>query len=232
MVRFWFLKAIGGPGSLRLLWSATALSLILMIFRRTRRIGRRILIGFLASYLVMSLPAVARTIAGPNVVAQARPLAEYGQFEDIFVIDGDNMRARAALAVELSRTAKPRFVWVVGGGELRDAMLEFGLEKRLWRWGGGAARTTYDQMVWVKESVVRDRIPRPAIVASRMQIARIEGVARHLDLDAVLIPSPLDDEPPVAGASAWLPHLSGLFLSRDGLYERVAMAYYRWKGWM
>jgi len=94
-----------------------------------------------------------------------------------------------------------------------------------------AARTTYDQLLWVQESIATTHSRRAAVVASRVHLPRIVDAARRLKIDLVAIPSPLDSEPPDSGVRAWLPSFSGLQLSRDGLYERVAVAYYRWKGW-
>ena len=230
MIR-WLLKAIGGPGSMRFLFLGAGLALFFTAFRRTRHAARWMLSGLLLVYFVLSLPAVARFVAGPAARTRALPAAEYGRLDDLFVIDGDNYVSRAAVAAVVARAASPRIVWVVGGGELRDAMLAHGLDKDLWRWGGGAARTTRDQMLWIQESMASTRSRRAAVIASRVHLPRIVEVARWLQLDVVAIPSPLDSEPPDSGLRAWLPSFSGLRLSRDGLYERVAVAYYRWKGW-
>jgi len=231
MIRFWLLKTIGGPGSMRFLVLGTGLSVFLLAFRRTRRTGRWLLYSFLLLYFVLSLPAVARFLAGPGARTQSLPAAEYGHLDDLFVIDGDNYESRAALAAVVARTASPRTVWVVGGGELRDAVLAHGLDKDLWRWGGGDAGTTYDQILWIQGSIARTQSRRAAVIASRVHLPRIVEVARRLRVDVVAIPSPLDSEPPDSGVRAWLPSFAGLQLSREGLYERVAVAYYRWKGW-
>jgi len=53
-----------------------------------------------------------------------------------------------------------------------------------------------------------------------------------LRMNVVVVPSPVDAEPTNSGAKRWLPSLAGLRLSRDGLYERIAVAYYRRNGWM
>ena len=231
MIRFWLLKAIGGPGSLKFLFVGTGLAVFLLAFRRTRRTGRWMLSGFLTLYFVLSLPAVARFVTGPAARTQSLPAPEYGHLDDLFVIDGDNYQSRAAMAVAVARTASPRTVWVVGGVELRDALVAHGIDKDLWRWGGGAANTTYDQMLWIQESIATTHSRRAAVVASRVHLPRIVDVARRLQVDLVAIPSPLDSEPPDSGVRAWLPSFSGLQLSREGLYERVAVAYYRRKGW-
>jgi uncharacterized SAM-binding protein YcdF (DUF218 family) len=231
MIRFWLLKTIGGPGSLRFLFLGTGVAVFLLAFRRTRRTGRWLLWSFLSLYFVLSLPVVARFLAGPAARTHSLPAAEYGHLDDLFVIDGDNYQSRAALAAVVARTASPRTVWVVGGGELRDAMLAHGIDKDVWRWGGGDAGTTYDQMVWIKKSIATTQSRRAAVIASRVHLPRIVELARRLPVEVVAIPSPLDSEPPDSGVWAWLPSFAGLHLSREGLYERVAVAYYRWKGW-
>jgi hypothetical protein len=205
---------------------------LLIRFRRTRRIGRLFVLGLFVCYLILSIPAVAHAIAGAAASARAEPAGTYGHLDEVFVIDGDNYQSRAALAVTLAAATSPRVVWVVGGGELRDALVAHGVPKRLWRWGGGAANTTYDQIAWVRDSMVKTGNPRAAIIASRLQTPRIAGLTRRQGLDVLIVPSPVDDEPAVSGVGRWLPSLSGLRLSRDGFYERMAVVYYRWNGWL
>ena len=232
MSRFWLFKSIGGPGSMGFLVFGTAVALLLVLFRRTRRIGRLGLIGLFACYTILSIPAVAQVIAGAATAIQAEPADTYGHLDEIFVIDGDNYRARAALAVKLTAATSPRVVWIVGGGELQNALIEYGVPEELWRWGPGGASTTHDQMLRIRGSMLKTGGRRVAVVASRLQVPRVIGVARRLGLDVLVIPSPMDHEPAASGLGRWLPSFSGLRLSHDGLYERMALAYYRWNGWL
>ena len=73
---------------------------------------------------------------------------------------------------------------------------------------------------------------RAAVIVSRLQAARTRGLADRLGLDVLVIPAPVDSEPPSAGARRWLPSYAGLLMSRDALYEMVALAHYRRNGWI
>ena len=58
------------------------------------------------------------------------------------------------------------------------------------------------------------------------------ALARHEQLDIVVVPAPLTDEPPRSGIRYWLPSLAGLALSQEALYERFALILYRRNGWI
>ncbi|HVG56150.1 MAG TPA: ElyC/SanA/YdcF family protein [Vicinamibacterales bacterium] len=232
MIRFWWLKAIGGPGSLGFFLAATACALALRLFPRTRRLGVWLLMAIPVSYLIFSIPAVAHALAGSAAAVHAEPAATYGRQDEIFVLDGDNYRSRAALTARLAPAMQPRTIWVAGGGELRDALVASGIRSGQWRWADTAARTTYDQMLWIQGSMAGRHVQRAAIVASRLHTPRVTAIAKQLRMNVVVVPSPVDAEPTNSGAKRWLPSLAGLRLSRDGLYERIAVAYYRRNGWM
>ena len=233
MVRFSLIKAIGAPGSFGFLAFGTAVGLALMfVSPRTRKLGRRMLVALAATYLILSIPVVATLIAGEDAAARAHSASAYGKLDEIFVLDGDNYLARAELTAQIVAASPPRTVWVLGGGELRRALVAYGVPNGMWQWGGGPARTTYDQMLWVQQTMEAGNTHRAAVVASRVQMPRVAGLARRLNLSVVLIPAPLDSEPAVSGVMSWLPSLAGLAVSRDALYEHLAFAYYRWNGWL
>jgi len=232
MIRFWWLKAIGGPGSLGFFLAVAACALALRRFSRTRRAGTWMLVALPISYLLLAVPAVANGFAGSAASVHAEPAAEYGHFDEIFVLDGDNYRSRASLTATLAPALQPRRIWVVGGGELRDALVAGGIRSGQWRWAETGARTTYDQMLWIRESIAERHVQRAAIVASRLHAPRVTAIAKQLQMNVVVIPSPVDAEPSMSGVRRWVPSLAGLRLSREGLYERIAVAYYRRNGWM
>lgn len=224
------LKAIGAPGSLSFLFVGVGLCLLLLIWRRTRRLGRALLILMAGAYVILSLPVVAQLLAGPGT--ERAPLSSYGRFDEVFVIDGDNYRGRAATAAELATVARPDVVWFLGGVELGYELLANGLPPQLWRQAPSPARTTRNQVLWIKRSIERTGAKRAALVTSRLQAPRIRELARHQQLDVVVVPARLDDEPPASGYRFWLPSLAGLALSREALYERAAFVYYQRNGWI
>jgi uncharacterized SAM-binding protein YcdF (DUF218 family) len=225
------IKAIGLPGSLRFLYFGVGISILLLIWKRTRRLGRVVLFAIAGAYLVLSVPAVAHSIAGPGT-EPAAPLSSYGPLDEVFVIDGDNYEARAATAVGLASAAKPQIVWFLGGVDLGHALLASGLPPQLWRWAPSAARTTRDQIRWIKGSIDRTHPQRAAVVASRLQAPRVRALARHEQVEVIVVPAPLSNEPSASGFRFWVPSRAALTLSQEALYERLALVYYRRSGWI
>ena len=224
------LKAIGAPGSLHFLIVGLAVCAVLLIWRRTRRAGRALLLMLVGAYVILSLPAVGQLLAGPGT--EREPFSSYGKLDEVFVIDGDNYRGRAATAAELAAVAEPEVVWFLGGVDLGYELLANGLPAKLWRQAPSPARTTRTQVQWIKRSIARTGAKRAALVTSRLQAPRIRELARHEQLDVVVVPARLDNEPPASGYRFWLPSLAGLALSREALYERAAFLYYRRNGWI
>ena len=224
------LKAIGAPGSLSFLVVGVGLCLLLLVWRRTRRLGRALLIMMAGAYVILSLPVVAQRLAGPD--SEPPPLSSYGRFDEVFVVDGDNFRGRAATAVELAAVAKPDVVWFLGGTDLGYELLAKGLPPKLWRQAPSPARTTRTQVQWIKMSIDWTGAKRAALVTSRLQAPRVREVVRHEQVNVVVVPARLDNEPAAAGYRLWLPSLAGLALSREALYERAALLYYRRNGWI
>ena len=222
---------IGGPGSVGFLFVSAAIAAVLWRYRRTRRVGRWLLALLVGGYVVLSIPAVAHVIAGSAPATPAEDFSGYGTLDDVYVIDGDNYQARAATAVRLTSVAGPRRVWIVGGPELKNALIASGIPDELWRWNG-QARTTYDQTVWVQSSMRAHGSRRAALVVSRVHAGRVIGLVRRANLDVIVVSAPVDREPAAAGAWRWVPSLAALALSREALYERVAVAYYRRNGWI
>jgi uncharacterized SAM-binding protein YcdF (DUF218 family) len=225
------IKTIGLPGSLGFLCFGIGIGGLLLIWKRTRRLGRIALVAMAGGYLILSLPAVAQSIAGPGT-EPAPPLASYGRLDEVFVIDGDNYQGRATTAAELAAVAKPRVVWLIGGIDLGHALLVSGVSPKLWRWPPGGALTTREQVRLIKRSVDKTRPERAAVVTSRLQAPRILALARQEQLDIVVVPAPLTNEPSRSGFRFWVPSRAALSLSEEALYERLALVYYRRNGWI
>jgi len=225
------LKAIGSPGSLGFLLFGAAISALFLVWKRTRRLGKGMLCLLAALYVALSLPVVADLVSGPGT-ERAAPLSSYGSFDEIFVLDGDNYRSRAATAAQLAEVAKPNVVWFLGGVDLGFQLLNAGLPPKLWRQAPSPARTTRTQIGWIKKSIARTGARRAALVVSRLQAPRVAALANQEQLEIVIVPSGLDDEPPASGLLYWLPSRAGLALSREALYERFALTYYRRSGWI
>lgn len=232
MTRFGLLKAIGGPGSFGFLVFFGLIGGLMLRYRRTRRPGRWLLMLLGTGYVLLSVPAIALWIAGATPATPVQQFSEFGELDDIYVIGGDNYLARATTAVRLNSVARSRRVWVVGGNELRDALLASGLPEDLWHWGKGSAPTTHDQMHWMMTSMGENGSRGAAVIVSRLQARRVRGLVQGTNQRIVVIAAPVDREPASEGVWRWIPSLAALALSRDAVYERVAYAFYLKNGWI
>jgi uncharacterized SAM-binding protein YcdF (DUF218 family) len=224
-------KAIGGPGSRGFFLFVVVIGLLLMVPARSRKWGRRLVVALTVSYLVLSIPAVSHLLAAWAGAPDPRTETVAGKLDDLFVLDGDNYVARAAMAAKIAPATAPRTVWVLGGSRLKRAMLDAGIPDDPASWTG-SARTTQQQVAQVGQFMKENNSRRAALIVSRLQAARTRGLVARLGLDVLVIPAPVDHEPPSSGVRRWLPSLAGLVLSRDALYEMGALAYYRRNGWI
>ena len=231
MIPFAWLKSIGGPGSAGFFLVVAAVALVLVVAsRRTRRAGRLVLLLLCAVYVFLSLPIVGDLIADDTRPFDATRAAELGPIEDIFVFDGDSYESRAALTADLDRSMKIRNVWILGYITLRDALAAAGVTDGHLRWGYTEDSTTYGQVVRMRKVMEHYKIARAVAVTSRIQATRIRLLIERSGLDAVVVASRMNFEPGASGSWRFVPSLGGLALSRDALYERAAVLYYRWKG--
>jgi len=145
------------------------------------------------------------------------------------VLDGDNRRGRVREARLVYDVARPAEVWVFGDAWMLDPLLQSGIPYDRIKFGGDTANTR-DQMARVK--MFADRHRRAAVIASRLQMPRIAALATSLDLTVPLIESPIDEEPPTTGVARFVPSYIALRTSRDAIYERAALRYYAWRGWI
>jgi hypothetical protein len=227
------IKPIDAPGSIPFLVIGLVLGLaVTFVWPRNRRLGRYWLMSLLTFYFLLALPVVAKLIStslpGPAAVEPFRP----GQLDTLVVFDGDNRRGRVATAVEIIAKWRPQEVWVLGveADWIQDALhSKLSGETRIQV--DLATSTTRLQLDWVADRLKRKSGERIALVASRLQVPRIVGMAKAIALDVPIVSAPVDDEPPSTGARLFLPTYLALRVSRDALYEHAAIAYYRSRGW-
>jgi len=79
---------------------------------------------------------------------------------------------------------------------------------------------------------LRVRPVRAGLVASRLQMPRVVELARTFEVNLLFLPSELDHEVSISGGSSLIPSYGALEISRDALYERAALSYYRSRGWI
>jgi uncharacterized SAM-binding protein YcdF (DUF218 family) len=236
------IKSIGGPGSFGFFLFSAVIGLALMIPKRTRRLGRLLVVLLTVCYLTLSIPAVSHSLAAQAGSPDYEAASITGGLDDLFVLEGDNNTARAVVASKVAAATKPRKLWVLGGKFLRDELIATGYPASLvpdvdgrpgnspaWN---ASARTTREQMLLVGRLMQETGGKRAAVIVSRLQAMRTRGLAQRLGLDVLVIPAPVDHEPPISGTPRWMPSFAGLLLSRDALYEMLALAYYRRNGWI
>ena len=221
------IKDIGGPGS-RGFFAVLACAGLLLWFAwpRYRRVWRYWLLTLLTSYLLLSIPLVANSIADLLPVIGASELQFPRSLDVLVVLDGDNMDGRAREAGRVYSMTAPATVWILGGGDLVEHVISAGVPPQKIS-VDVRDPTTRDQMATVGRLFAEKPTATLALIASRLQMPRIARFARTIGLKAVLLPSPVDTEPARSGLQLLVPSLAALRVSRDALYEHAALAYYR-----
>jgi uncharacterized SAM-binding protein YcdF (DUF218 family) len=252
-------KMIGGPGSLGFLAAGTIAGVVLLRFiPRAQTFARAWLALLCAAYLVMALPPVAQAIAAPLADEQPvgsgfsrtiRPVGSgFGEpvgsgfsrtmrtaldtgIDTLVVFDGDNRRGRVQAATRLWHAAHPATVIASGEPWLEEHLREAGipadhlvLEQ--------VSRTTRDQVDYVRTYAADHPDTRIAVIASQLQVPRVAGLFRHAWLRVSLLGASVDKEVVNDGVWRYVPAYAALRISRDALYERIALVYYEWRGWI
>jgi uncharacterized SAM-binding protein YcdF (DUF218 family) len=229
------LKMVGGPGSIGFLACSAAIGLaVTRLGPRWRRIGRGWLLFVFSTYLVLGLPWVAATIehelpgVEPASTASALP-----KLDALVVLGGDNAVGRVQETARVYASASPAVVVVSGEEWLVDRVRSLGIP---------AARLVVDsRSANTREQIAevrRQRLAlqwsddRVALIASRLQMPRVARLVKRSGLKVILVPSPIDREPPTSAPWSFVPTYVALRVSRDALYEHAALAYYRRRGWI
>jgi uncharacterized SAM-binding protein YcdF (DUF218 family) len=216
-------KATGGPGSIGFFLLCAVVGMLVRRmgprWRRLTSLGFVLLVG---SYLVLSLPIVANSLA--DSVTSYRPLESLSSLQGVdtlVVLDGDNRRGRVREARRVFDGIKPERVIVSGSTWLLDALIEAGIpEERVTHETQSA--TTLEQLQMLRT----DGLGTSALVASRLQMPRIAMLAKTVGILPELVPASIDIEPPTSGMRRFIPAYIALRVSRDALYELMALAYY------
>jgi uncharacterized SAM-binding protein YcdF (DUF218 family) len=225
------LKLVGGPGSIGFLIATTGIALfVARVWPRRRRLGHALVALLIALYVVMSLPVVSQVIVSwlPPVRAEQVP---GGSIDTLVVLDGDNRRGRLREGLRVWKEVGPRELVVSGSAWLPEHFVEEGVPgQRLLQ--DVSASNTREQIVWLAGLIAKHPSHRIALIASTLQMPRVDGLVRWHGLNVALVPSPIDAEPPASGWLRWVPSYAALRISRDALYEVVALEYYERRGWI
>jgi hypothetical protein len=229
-------KPIDAPGSIEFFFLCLGVGLCFwLIWPRSARLARRWLMGVFSLYIVLALPITAKAIAGQ--LPAMRTDVVWGPVtpvDALVIFDGDNRRGRLRAAAAAYAQSHPRETWVLGSEAswFEPELPPAGIPASAVQFDSSTLNTR-DQIAWVGRRIAAQSDLRVAVVASRLQAPRIAGMFRVAGLTTVaIVAAPIDTEPPVSGSALLLPANSALRVSRDALYEHMALAYYRHNGWV
>lgn len=226
------LKSIGAPGSLLFLLAAILAGLAFILFwPRARRVARIWLASIFGVYGILGVPVVANAIAAWLPALPPQPALQDARPDTLIVLDGDNRRGRVRESKRIFDLIRPGKVWLLGNPWMYDALWRAGVTYDDISIDSGPPNTRA-QMRWVADFFAAHPTARVVLVASRLQMPRVAALAAATRVPLLLAPSPIDDEPPVSGWRRWVPTYYALRVSRDAIYEHIALLYYRWKGWI
>ena len=200
-----------------------------MTSKRRRRVGRNWIIGVVGLYVLLSMPVMANAIARSLPTVPANDPRAWRRIDTLVVLDGDNRWGRVRQAGLVYGIAQPSEVWDIGNGWMLDPLQQAGIPYERIKHDGSTSNTR-EQMARVRRFVTEDH-RNIGIIASRLQMPRVAALAAAVTLNAPLIVSPIDDEPPTTGVRQFVPAYIALRVSRDAIYELVALPYYRKRGW-
>lgn len=227
------LKWIDAPGSTPFFVICCAIALVFaFVWPRRRRAALMWMGAVVGAYLVLALPCVAHSISGALPPVNEATVVPGQRLGAVVVFDGDNRRGRVREAMRLYASAAPAGVWSLGRerwmeGALRAAGIP---PDRLTH--DRATGTTTEQMAWTRRFVATGAHQPVAIVASRLQMPRIAALRTAMGVQALMAIAPADVEPSTSGIGRFIPTYFALRISRDALYEHIALWYYRRKGWI
>jgi uncharacterized SAM-binding protein YcdF (DUF218 family) len=227
------LKWIDAPGSIQVLAIALAIAALLaFVWPRRRAVTLSWILSVSGVYTVLALPVTAAAISGALPAVEPPPERSARRLDSIIVFDGDNRRGRVRRAAELFAEAPSAEIWSLGWQPwMETALAEAGIPSGRIRHVSETANTR-DQIDWTEEFLRRHSPEAVTIVASRLQMPRISKLLRARGLRPQLAPSPADWEPESRGLAAVRPTYYALRISRDALYEHMALWYYRRNGWI
>src|SRR5262245_34154624 len=183
-------------------------------------------------YVVCSLPFVAQSVAAalPRVERLDR-LPQDCSLDTLIVLGGDNFHGRIREALRVTSLCAPTHVLVSDQLWFAKRLIREGIPEMRIK-ADTMSRTTREQLQMV-ETYARGKPERSvAVIASIVQMPRVEALTRRFGLEVILVESPLDNELASGPVRRIFPSLSALHVTYDAVYEHLALAYYRRQGWI
>ena len=229
-------KLIGTPGS----WGFLVLCCaagggIACIGPRSRRFAKWWLLAVSTVYMVGALP-----VTGEALTKRLPPYEqtwtpgepnESHESDILVVLSGDNPQGRAQEARRIFYSVAPRCVLVSGEPWFVHEVVAAGVARERVV-VDDTATTTREQVeklsAWAEQCGAR----RVVLIASTVSMPRIAALVTTAGVPVVLAPSAIDDAPASLGVRRAIPSFQALRVSRDALYEHLALVYYRQRKWI
>jgi hypothetical protein len=185
-------------------------------------------------YLLLTLPIVAHALAASLADRGDGYREPDGPVSTLVIFDGDNRRGRLRAARATIEASPPSEVWVLGVQPewFQEEMPGEGIGLDRVRFDATTG-TTRAQLAWVAEYQSAHPSAAVAVVVSRMQAARVAGIAAARGMSRLpIIGAEASREPATSGVWQLVPSRDAWNVSRDAIYEHLALAYYERSGWI
>jgi uncharacterized SAM-binding protein YcdF (DUF218 family) len=247
------------PGSVMLLLLGTVAGALLLLFARTREMGRRWLIALAALYWALSTPIIADGLAG-LVGYGFGPLQARPDASAVVVLDGGSAHydlggtsidvpAEPTLfrALEAARVYRlldgPQAPLVIAtggsffaaeaprqGAALVSALVQGGVPPTH-VYLDNTSRNTREHALNIGRLLRERGISRFVLVTSKTHMRRSLLSFEHEGLSPVPSAAPLRAQAPSAWVRRWLPEVDSLQVSEQAIYDMLGLGYYWVRGW-
>ena len=228
-----FAKVWVTPGTLPFLVVLLVAGVVLARHGSTKRLGWIWLAGTAAIYLMLSLPWTAGLLA-QTLQGKSGPLVRADTLKQpvsIVVLGGDHAGGRVREVLRLYRELRPTSVVLSGASDMQCSLVAAGVRSdRII--SEAAARTTREQALNLPAILRAHSITEFVLVASAIQRPRALGAVRAMGLRPIPSASPVPPNWSATGGSRFVPNHGALILSAEVVYEYLALAYYRARGWL
>jgi uncharacterized SAM-binding protein YcdF (DUF218 family) len=221
------------PGSIAFLVLGLVCGLALWCFlpRFRSRISAAPIV-LMCCYLVLSLPSTANLLADSlyRHSSVTRPDDARGA-QVVLVLQGDHEQLRVAETIRLYQLLHPAWVIVsANAAPIRNALLAAGLPKNqvIWEY---QSQTTRQQALEMAGGLRSRHVGRVVLVASPIHMPRALAACERAGIDAIPSVSTRPHSGLPRGFRGLVRRFEALTLSRESLYEHLALRWYSWRGW-
>jgi uncharacterized SAM-binding protein YcdF (DUF218 family) len=191
-----------------------------------------VLLVLACCYLVLSLPLTANLLA-ESLYRQSsvRRPHDAQSAQAVLVLQGDHEQLRVEETIRLYQRLHPAWVIVAANAApIRNALVAAGLPKNqvIWEY---QSRTTREQALEMAAFLRSRHLGRVVLVASPIHMPRALAACERAGIDAIPSVSARPHTGLPRGLRGLVPRLEALTLSKESLYEHLALRWYIWRGW-